>query len=187
MNFVRSMLLWLSLGGLSVHLAGCAAVESAIQENPEMACAAMALAGGVIGYAVGDDAGAALAGVAVGALGCALLMHVGADNAVAAEEWKTRQLSPVAAPLDQQVSRRESLETEAGQMDLTIDAEQAQRIGLLGRDDLVREEGWPTDETYCREAQFGVTLAGKTTRRDTLECLTAEGDFRTVEVRTSPA
>ena len=187
MKIVRSMVLWVSIGSLSVSLTGCATLEHAIQENPEVACAALTLAGGVIGYAVGDDAGAALAGIAVGALGCALLLHVGAENAQVAEEWKTQQLSPDDTPLDQPVSNRESVQTEVGEMELTVNAQRAQEIGLLGRTDLVQEEGWPTTETYCREAQFGVTLSGKTTRSDTLECLTDDGDFRTVEVRVSAA
>ena len=182
MKFHKKTLLAVALATGPIHLAGCATM---MEDNPELACAMMGVAGGLVGYAIGDDTGAAIAGAAIGALGCALIQHLGAEDAKAVEDWQRSALS--SAPLDKAFTLTEEFPTsDGGIMKVNLTAPASKPLGQLdGGNELVGKKDWMTPDTPCRPATTGVNLATKKLKGDSMFCY-KEDERRVVEVKVSP-
>lgn len=177
MKLHKRTLLVVALSAGSIHLAGCAQMSTMMEENPELACALMVGAGSLVGYAIGDDAGAAIAGAAIGALGCALIQHLGAENAKAVEDWQRTSLSD--APMDKGFTTTARLPaSDGGFMMTTLTSPKPQPLGEWDWGEEVLGEGstWPTQDTTCREMRNGTTLGTKKVQTDTFTCYHEESD-----------
>ena len=176
MKLHKKTLLAIVLGTGPIHLAGCATM---MEDNPELACAMMGVAGGLVGYAIGDDTGAAIAGAAIGTLGCALIQHLGAEDAKAVEDWQRTQLS--GASLDKAHSFAGKLPSSDGETMLTpvLNIEAAKPFGQHQEwsDKLGEHPSWLTEDTPCRQQTLGVEISTKELRRDAFECVNEEGDM----------
>lgn len=182
MKLHKKTLLAIALATGPIHLAGCATM---MEDNPELACAMMGVAGGLVGYAIGDDTGAAVAGAAIGALGCAFIQHLGAEDAKAVEDWQRTQLS--SAPMDQAISINEDLPaSDGGLMKTSMTLQASKPLSEMdGGSDFVDKEPWLKEDQPCRQAETGVSLDTKKIKGGSLWCLRKDegGVDRWVEVK----
>ena len=178
MKFRKKTLLAVALATGPIHLAGCATIEGNIP--PDLACAMSITAGGVLGGLIGDDTGAAIAGAAIGALGCALIQHLGTENAKAVEEWQVGVVPP--GPMDTAFRLQETLPainddgTEGGTMKVRLHVSPSGKYADMGwgsNDDT----SWPKEDTICREVRTGTKLREKEVVTEAKECLDDNGDF----------
>lgn len=160
MKFHKKTLLAVALATGPIHLAGCATM---IEDNPELVCAMAGVVGGLVGYAIGDDTGAAVAGAAIGALGCALIQHLGTENAKAVERWVEEAMPP--EPMDKAFTRRGILPA------INDDGTEG---GII----IVNLIVSPGDEdTECREVRTGTKIGEKEVVTEAKECLDDNGDY----------
>lgn len=172
MKLHKKTLLAIALATGPIHLAGCATM---MEDNPELACALMGVAGGVVGYAIGDDTGAAVAGAAIGALGCTLIQHLGAENAKAVEDWQQNKLS--SAPTDQPFTFTDELTASDGSV-IKVSLNAQKPMPLIQQeegDELVGKADWLTDESLCRPVKLGVSLDAEY-QQDQLQCYKPDED-----------
>lgn len=178
MNRGLTLLRIIGISILSFSLTSCESTGT--RSNDYTSCVGAAVGGAIIGYLLGDDTESALIGGTVGILGCAVIKHIGASNAKKVEEWKAETLK--GNPHDERVVRSGEIQSDEGEtIQVELTSEPAQSVADLDRADLAESRDWITASTYCRPAKVGVTLSGKTTNIDLLECLNEEGDFVEVE------